>query len=44
VHEIAEKLGVEMPLCDLVYKACYEGYDVTKAVESIMLRELKDES
>lgn len=43
VHEIAKRLGVDMPICNLVYRACYEGYDVTKAVESIMLRELKDE-
>jgi glycerol-3-phosphate dehydrogenase (NAD(P)+) len=43
VHEIAARLGVEMPICDLVYRACYEGYDVNEAVVSMMTRELKGE-
>ena len=43
VHEIAARLGVEMPICELVYRACYEGYDVKGAVVSMMTRELKGE-
>lgn len=43
VHEIARKLGVEMPICDLVYALCYEDFDARKAVEAIMTRELKSE-
>ncbi len=43
VHEIARKLGVEMPICDLVYALCYEGFDARKAVQAIMTRELKSE-
>ena len=43
VHEIAARLGVEMPICDLVYRACYEEYDVNEAVVSMMTRELKGE-
>ena len=43
VHEIASRLGVEMPICEIVYRACYEGYDVKKAVASMMMRELKEE-
>ncbi len=43
VHEIARKLGVDMPICDLVYALCYEGFDARKAVQAIMTRELKSE-
>ena len=43
VHAIARRLGVEMPICDLVYALCHEGYDVRKAVAAMMSRELKEE-
>ena len=43
VHELARKLGVEMPICDLVYALCYEGFDAKKAVGAMMTRELKSE-
>jgi glycerol-3-phosphate dehydrogenase (NAD(P)+) len=43
VHELAARLGVEMPICDLVYAVCYEGLDARKAAESIMKRSLKSE-
>ncbi len=43
VHEIARKLGVDMPISDLVYSLCYEGFDARKAVEAIMTRDLKSE-
>ena len=43
IHEFAQSLGVEMPICDLVYSLCYEGYDAKKAVEAMMTRELKSE-
>ena len=43
VHEIARGLGVDMPICDLVYALCYEGYDAHKAVDAMMGRELKSE-
>ena len=43
VHEIAKRLLVEMPICDLVYALCYEGYDARKAVAAMMSRELKEE-
>ena len=33
VHEIAARLGVDMPICEIVYRACYEGYDAKDAVE-----------
>ena len=43
VHELAARLGVEMPICDLVYAVCYEGLDARKAAETIMKRSLKSE-
>ncbi len=43
VHDLARKLGVEMPICNLVYKLCYEGFDAKEAVSTMMCRELKSE-
>lgn len=43
VHDLAVKLGVEMPICDIVYAACYEDFDARKAAEAIMSRSLKSE-
>lgn len=43
VHGLAKKLGVEMPITDLVYAMCYEDYDVRNAVESLMGRPMKSE-
>lgn len=43
VHEIAARLGVEMPICELVYKLCYEEFDARNAVREMMGRELKSE-
>jgi len=43
IHALAQKLGVEMPICDLVYALCYAGFDAAKAVDAMMTRELKSE-
>ncbi len=43
VHDLARDLGVDMPICDLVYRLCYEGFDARKAVSAMMCRELKSE-
>ena len=43
VHEIAARLGVEMPICELVYRLCYEGFEVKEALASVMGRSLKSE-
>ena len=43
VDRLGAKLGVEMPICDLVYALCYEGFDAHKAVDAMMGRELKSE-
>ena len=43
VHEIAKKLGVEMPICELVYALCYEDFDAAAACAAMMGRSLKAE-
>lgn len=43
VHEIAKRLGVEMPICELVYALCYKDFDAKNAVGAMMGRELKSE-
>ena len=43
VHEIAERLGVEMPICELVYRVCHCGLPARDAVELVMSRSLKAE-
>lgn len=43
VHEIALRLGVEMPICELVYALCYEGFDAKAACAAMMSRSLKAE-
>ena len=43
VHEIAKRLGVEMPICELVHALCYKGFDAKDAVKMMMERELKSE-
>ena len=43
VHEISARLGVEMPICELVYRLCHENYEVKDALQAIMGRSLKSE-
>jgi len=43
VHDLAKRLCVDMPICELVYALCYEGYDAKKAVQAMMSRDLKAE-
>ena len=43
VHDLAAKLGVEMPICNLVYALCYENYNAADAVSAMMNRDLKSE-
>jgi glycerol-3-phosphate dehydrogenase (NAD(P)+) len=44
VHDVAEKLGIEMPIANQVYRILYEGAAPREAVEALMTRELKPES
>ena len=43
VHEIAKKLGVEMPICEMVYALCYKGLSAADAAKAVMERRLKAE-
>jgi glycerol-3-phosphate dehydrogenase (NAD(P)+) len=43
IHEISTRLGVEMPICELVYKVCYCSFPVASALEEVMCRRLKAE-
>ncbi len=44
VHEVAEEMGIEMPICHQVYRILYEGASPREAVGALMSRELKSES
>ncbi len=43
IHEIAERLQVDMPICELVYSACYRDFDAQSAVKLMMERPFKSE-
>lgn len=43
VREIAVRLNVEMPICELVYRLCHEQLDVADAAGIMMGRSLKSE-
>ena len=43
VHDIAARLEVEMPICELVYRLCYENFDARDALKAIMDRRLRSE-
>lgn len=43
IHEISEKLNVEMPICEGVYKVLYEYQDPETVINELMQRELKKE-
>ena len=43
VHEIAKRLNVEMPICEMVYAICYQGLSAADAAKMVMERKLKSE-
>ena len=43
VKEVAEELGIEMPICDQIYRILYQGASPREAVETLMRRQLKSE-
>ena len=43
VHEIAKRLNVEMPICEMVYAICYKGLSAADAAKMVMERKLKSE-
>ncbi len=42
--ELAEQLGVDMPITQTIYQVLYEGEDIKKAAKEIMLRDGKMEN
>ena len=43
VHQIAQRLGVVMPICEAVYRVLYEHLAADKATESLLSRQPSDE-
>jgi glycerol-3-phosphate dehydrogenase (NAD(P)+) len=43
VHRVAGEIGVEMPICEQIYRIIYEGADPRNAVSVLMQRALKAE-
>ncbi|NGP52070.1 NAD(P)H-dependent glycerol-3-phosphate dehydrogenase [Thioalkalivibrio sp. XN8] len=43
VHRVAREQGVEMPICEQLYRILYQGAEPREAVATLMKRELKPE-
>ncbi|MCG3174095.1 MAG: Glycerol-3-phosphate dehydrogenase [NAD(P)+] [Myxococcota bacterium] len=43
VHDLAARLGVEMPISDAVYSVIYEKKDIQQAIIDLMARQMKRE-
>ncbi|MCW8856651.1 MAG: NAD(P)H-dependent glycerol-3-phosphate dehydrogenase [Kangiella sp.] len=43
VKMLAERLGVEMPISDAIYRIIYEGVDARQAAHELLTRDLKSE-
>jgi glycerol-3-phosphate dehydrogenase (NAD(P)+) len=44
IHEVAARAGVEMPLCEMVYRVLYEALPAKEAVRALMTRPIKAET
>jgi len=44
VNEVAQKIGIEMPICHQIYRIIYEGAEPREAVEALMGRALRPET
>lgn len=44
LHGVAARVGVEMPLCEGVYRVLYEGVPAREAVRALMARPIKSET
>ena len=44
LHDVAARAGVEMPLCEGVYRVLYEGLPASDAVRALMTRPIKSET
>jgi glycerol-3-phosphate dehydrogenase (NAD(P)+) len=43
LHDVAGRVGVEMPISEHVYKVLYEGMDIPRVVEALMTRAVSQE-
>ncbi len=43
IHQLAEREGIEMPLCNAIYEVLYQGKEVREVVGELMNRAKKDE-
>jgi glycerol-3-phosphate dehydrogenase (NAD(P)+) len=43
VHEVSQRLGVDMPICREIYRVTHEGKAVRAAVQALMGREVRSE-
>ncbi|MGB5448223.1 MAG: NAD(P)H-dependent glycerol-3-phosphate dehydrogenase [Woeseiaceae bacterium] len=43
VKEVADRLGIEMPICEQIYRILYEGASPREAVGALMRRQLRSE-
>jgi glycerol-3-phosphate dehydrogenase (NAD(P)+) len=44
VHEVAQRLSVDMPICTEIYRIVHEGKPVRAAVQALMGREVRSET
>ena len=44
IHMLSERVGVEMPICEAIYKIIYEDADPKVAAHELLTRDLKSES
>jgi glycerol-3-phosphate dehydrogenase (NAD(P)+) len=44
VHQLAAQHGIDMPICEVIYRVLYERLSIKEAVEALMARELRPES
>ncbi|WP_018982543.1 NAD(P)H-dependent glycerol-3-phosphate dehydrogenase [Salinimonas chungwhensis] len=43
VHTLAQRMGVEMPICDQIYAVLYQGKSPKEAAVTLLARDLKNE-
>jgi glycerol-3-phosphate dehydrogenase (NAD(P)+) len=44
LHEVAERLNIEMPICEATYRVLYTALPIKEAVRALMAREIRAES
>ncbi|MGM9683092.1 MAG: NAD(P)H-dependent glycerol-3-phosphate dehydrogenase [Eubacteriales bacterium] len=43
MHQLAQKYGTQLPICEAVYRILYEGADVRQTLDSLFHRSIKNE-